>query len=78
MTNAAPQLRVTVHDDEILVTLPGYFYSVRYHKPQGSPGLIAKDMTAANDLRISMTAAEFLAQAWKLANNRARQLGWVV
>ena len=36
MTIAAPQLRVTVQDEEIIVTLPGYFYSVRYHKPQGS------------------------------------------
>ena len=78
MTNAAPQLRFTVHGDEILVTLPGYFYSVTYYKPQSSPGLLAKNMTSENDLRIAMTAAEFLAQAWKLANNRARELGWVV
>lgn len=78
MTSAASQLRVAVRDDEIIVTLPGYFYSVTYYKPQGSAGLLAKDMTSANDLRISMTAAVFLAQAWKLANNAARELGWVV
>ena len=32
----------------------------------------------SNRFRISMTAADFLAQAWKLADNRARQLGWIV
>ena len=63
MTDSAPQLRITVQDDEIIVTLPGYFYSVTYYKPKGSPGLIARDMTAANDLRISMTAPEFLTRA---------------
>ena len=78
MLNATSQLRVAVSDDEIIVTLPGYFYSVTYYKPQSSPGLLAKNMTSENDLRIAMTAAEFLAQAWKLANNRARELGWVV
>jgi hypothetical protein len=25
-----------------------------------------------------MTQAEFLAEAWKLANNTARELGWIV
>jgi hypothetical protein len=78
MTNAASQLRVAVRGDEIIVTLPGYTYSVTYYKPEGSHGLLAKDMTAANDLRIPMTAAEFLTQAWKRANDKARELGWIV
>ena len=30
-----------------------------------------------NDLRLQMTGAEFLAQAWKLANDKARELGWI-
>jgi hypothetical protein len=25
-----------------------------------------------------MTMSEFLAKAWKLANDRARELGWIV
>jgi hypothetical protein len=28
--------------------------------------------------RIPMTGGEFLAQAWKLANNKARELGWII
>jgi hypothetical protein len=31
-----------------------------------------------DDPRIAMTAAEFLAKAWKGANEKARELGWIV
>jgi hypothetical protein len=41
-------------------------------------GLLAKDIVNKNDPRIQMTAAEFLAKAWKLANDKARELGWIV
>jgi len=34
--------------------------------------------SAIYDLRIHMTAAEFLAKARKLANARARELGWII
>jgi hypothetical protein len=30
-----------------------------------------------DDHRIRMTAAEFKAKAWKLANQKARELGWI-
>jgi hypothetical protein len=73
-----PTLRVRVIDENIVVTLPGYRYSVAYYKPEGSPGLLAKYSVANNDLRLSMTGAEFLAEAWKLANDKARELGWIV
>jgi hypothetical protein len=72
-------LRVKVVDDEIIVTWPGSFYSVTYYKPENSPQLLAKRIAADHDdLRFSMTAAEFLAQAWRLANDKARALGWIV
>jgi hypothetical protein len=28
--------------------------------------------------RVPMTSAEFVAKAWKIANEKARELGWVV
>jgi hypothetical protein len=71
------ELRVQVVDDEIIVTRPGSHYSVTYYKLPNSPGLLAKRMPDGDDLRISMTAAEFLATAWKLANEKARALGWI-
>jgi low affinity Fe/Cu permease len=30
-----PKVRVTVVDDELIVTLPGSYYSVTYYKPEG-------------------------------------------
>ena len=63
-------------DDELTVTRPGSFYSVTYYKLPTSTGLLAKRMPERDDLRLSMTAADFLAIAWKLANEKAQALGW--
>jgi hypothetical protein len=78
MADVDAQLRVQVVDDNIVVTLPGYRYSVAYYKPQGSPGLLVKYSVSSDDLRLKMTGAEFLVTAWKLANDKARELGWIV
>lgn len=77
MPSLKTELRVRVVDDEIIVTRPGYFYSVTYYKPEGSPQLVAKRMSDRDDLRIPMKLSDFLAQAWRLANDRARELGWI-
>jgi hypothetical protein len=77
MTSSDPSLRVQVVDDEI-ITRPGSYYSVTYYKPEKSPQLLAKRLPDTDDLRIPMTASEFLAEAWKLANDKARELGWIV
>ena len=61
----------------LVVTLPGYSYGVTYYKPEGSPGLLMKCSVTDNDLRLQMTGAEFLAKAWKCANAKARELGWI-
>jgi hypothetical protein len=73
-----PTLRVRVVDDDIVVTLPGYRYSAAYNKAEGSRGLIVRYSAVKNDLRIRMTAAEFRAKAWEVANEKARELGWIV
>ena len=78
MPSPKADLRVQVIDDEIIVTRPGSSYSVTYYKPENSPQLLAKRIADHDDLRGSMTAAEFLAQAWRLANDKARELGWIV
>jgi hypothetical protein len=75
---AKSELRVQVVDDEIIVTRPGSIYSVTYYKPDRSPQLIAKRIADRDDLRIKMTLSEFLAEAWRLANEKARELGWIV
>jgi hypothetical protein len=78
MTSFDPKLGVQVMGDEIIVTLLGTSYSVTYYKGKGSPGLLAKDIANKDDPRSQITAAEFLAKAWLAANERARELGWIV
>ena len=78
MPNPKTELRVSVVDDEIIITWPGSIYSVTYYKPENSPQLLAKRIADHDDLRFPMTAAEFLAEAWRLANVKARELGWKV
>ena len=74
-----PELKVRLVDDEIVVTLPGTSYFVTYYKMIGSPGLLAKRIADTDDPRIPrMRVSEFLAKAWKLANDKARELGWLV
>jgi hypothetical protein len=75
MTDFDPKLDVRVAGNDITVTLLGTRYSVTYFKRRGSPGLFAKDIVHGDDPRVPMTSAEFLAKAWKVANQKARELG---
>jgi hypothetical protein len=70
------ELYVQVVDDEIVVTLPGSHYSATYYKPANSPQLLAKHFSDRDDPRVAMRLSEFLTKAWRLANDKARELGW--
>ena len=45
--------------------------------PPVSPQLLATDLPNKDDPRAELTQAEFLARAWRLANDKARELGWI-
>jgi hypothetical protein len=77
VTNPGQKIHVQVVDDELIVSLPGSLYSVTYYKPERSPQLLARRIPDKDDLRIAMTLSEFLAKAWRLANDKARELGWI-
>jgi hypothetical protein len=63
---------------ELVVTVPGSHYVVTYFNPNGSPGLLARDIVNTDDPRLPrMTAAQFLAKVWKMGNEKARELGWI-
>jgi hypothetical protein len=67
-------LHVAVWDDELVVSLPQSSYSVTYYKPLHSPGLLAKNIShPQSEIRLS----EFLAEAWRAANEKARELKWI-
>ena len=69
---------VEVRDDDIIVTVPGTSYTVTYYKPIKSSQLLARCIAEEDDSRASISLSEFLALAWRLANDRAREVGWIV
>jgi len=78
MRHLEPDLIVGVIDDEIIVNLPHSPYSVTYYKSDKSPQLLAKRISDKNDPRVPMRLSAFLVKAWKLANEKAKELGWIV
>ena len=60
---------VVVQDDDIIVSVAD-FYAV-YFKPTNQPQLILRRRTDTDD-------HELLARAWQAANDKARELGWIV
>jgi hypothetical protein len=74
---ANDKLYVEMLDDEIIITLPGTSYSVTYFKRANSLQLLARNISQIDDLRAPMTLSDFLSRAWRVANDKARELGWI-
>jgi hypothetical protein len=73
-----PMLRVAVQGSDIVVSASGTdHYVVKYHKPANSPRLLARSFPRKEDRSVSMTLADFLTAAHKLANDKAREFGWI-
>ena len=66
-----------VQGSEIVVAAPNTDYVMTYHKPANSPQLLARSFPRKEDRRVSMSLADFLTAACKLANDKARELGWI-
>jgi hypothetical protein len=73
-----PVFRVAVQGSDIVITASGTEYVMIYHMPTNSRQLIAKSFPRKEDRRVSMTLADFLTAAYKLANDKAREVGWIV
>jgi hypothetical protein len=73
---ATLRLHIEVEDDSIIVTLPGTTFHVIYRKKKGTPGLVQFALQADKSAGISQ--ADFLARAWRVASDKARELGWIV
>jgi hypothetical protein len=61
----------------IIVTLPGTLFRATYFKSLDSPGIMQSDHMT-DDYKAATSRNEFLALAWKAANDMARGLGWLV
>src|SRR6187551_1115953 len=71
---ATDDLHVEVEGDEVMVTLPGTRYAVTYYKPANSRQLNGKHFPEEVS---PISQAAFVGKAWKLANEKARELGWI-
>jgi hypothetical protein len=70
-------IQLDVRGDDIIVDLPGTSYTVTYHKPVVATQLLAACLHTKDDVRTRLTQAEFLARAWRLANDKAREMSWI-
>jgi hypothetical protein len=67
---------VVLEADTIIVTMPGTSYSISYRKLHDTPLLVASDVR--DDPDSSINKFTFRARAWTAANDKARELGWIV
>ncbi len=72
-----PVFSVAGRGSEIVVSASETDDVMTYHKPANSPQLLARSFPRKEDRRVSMTLADFLTAACKLANDKARELGWI-
>ncbi len=71
-------LHVEVRDQDIVATMSETSFRVVYRKPNRGPQLVARLDYFQDQQKGPITRAEFLARASKLANEKARELGWLV
>ena len=69
-------LHVELRDQDILVTMPGTSFRVVYRKPNRGQ-LVPRLDYFQNQQKGPITRAQFLARARKIADDKARELGWI-
>ena len=69
------RLNIEVEDKVIIVTLPGTTFRMNYNKAKKSDGLVAFGIHGDKDAGVSQV--DFLVCAWRVANDKARELGWI-
>jgi hypothetical protein len=69
------KFRVETTDENVIVTLPGTNCMVEYRKSAQAPGLSL--CRAQDDAKAPIHEIHFLARAWQLAIEKAKELGWL-
>jgi hypothetical protein len=69
-------MKVETQGADIFVAMRGTCFRVKYRK-QEAPWLIAQEY-GPDDPDATITFSEFRALAWAAANDKARELGWLV
>ena len=69
-------MKIEVQGAYISVVMRGTCFRIKYRK-QEAPWLIAQEY-GPDDPGATITLSEFRALAWAAANDKARELGWLV
>jgi hypothetical protein len=72
------ELEVHVVEQDIIVNLPGTRCTITFQKAPDSPGLFEKQEWTREDPESAIPLHVFRARAWVVANDKARELGWIV
>jgi len=73
-----PDLNVQARANDIVVTMSGKTLRVVYRRPHRGSQLVARLDYFQDQQKGPITRAEFLTLALKAANDKARELGWIV
>ena len=77
MTETDTEISVTLEGQFIVVTLPKTSFRAAYFKSPDSPWLTQSNYMT-DDAEAPISRTEFHALAWRAANEKARELGWIV
>jgi hypothetical protein len=70
-------VEVELQGHDLVVTMPGTSFAVAYRmSPEG--GKLDRSDWWRDDHAAPITLGEFLIEAWKAANDKARELEWIV
>ena len=72
-----PILRLEMKGTEFVVTMPGTSYQVTFRQLADGLGISASHNMRQDDRAAPITRSEFLARAWRIADDKARELGWL-
>ena len=74
----AEEIVIDTSGNNIVVGMSGTSYRVRYRRPNSGRQLVAYQLPKADDPLAGITSAHFVKLAWRLATEKARELGWIV
>jgi hypothetical protein len=73
----AQDIVVETRGKNIVVGMPGTTYRILYRKPNTGRQLVAYRLPMEDDPSAAINSQQFMALAWRIATNRAKQLGWI-
>ncbi|XSG81089.1 MAG: hypothetical protein ACPW61_08270 [Methyloligella sp. ZOD6] len=78
MNRSPAKVIVEVIKKAIVVSLPGTHLKIVYQLSPEFSGLVAQTGNVRDDPKSPMAPVQFGIAAWQAANEKARELGWII